>query len=50
MAIFGPKGWVKPFGKKSISQEKWRFLDQKHALTPLEKREFSDFLHFFFIA
>ena len=28
--------------------EKWPFLDQNHGLTPLEKRQFFDFLNLFF--
>ena len=29
--------------------EKWPIFDQNHGLTPLEKRQFFDFLNFFFL-
>ena len=29
--------------------EKWKFLDQSHGLTPLEKCQFLDFLNFLFL-
>ena len=32
-----------------INLEKWRFLDQMHGLTPLEKCQFYDFLNFLFL-
>ena len=36
---------------KKKKLEKWPFLDQNHGSTPLEKRQFFDFLNFlFFIA
>ena len=31
------------------NMEKWPIFDQNHGLTPLEKRQFLDFLNFFFL-
>ena len=38
-----------PILPKKQKMEKWRFLDQNHGLTPLEKCQFFDFLNFSFL-